>query len=256
VTVRPEPHRLAFTGGALAMVLHLPDTPGPSPCVVACHGLGASKDSDKYLLLGTEFARAGIALARFDFRGCGESTGVEEDTTVATRLADARRVLGALAEDRRLGGGRGLLGSSMGGYVALHLAAEGGGGWPVVTWNAPASLAGLSESERHDGRGLGIAFFEELAAGRYTESPAGLPWHLVIQGGADDVVPVEHGALLHARAAQPCDMLLIEGADHRLSDPGHRMRAVEASLAWFRRFLPEQTPAGRGGVHRRAAESS
>lgn len=237
MSARTEARRLAVAGGSLAMVLHLPDTPGPSPCVLACHGLGASKDSDKYLLLGTAFARAGIALARFDFRGCGESTGLEEDTTVATRLADARRVLAALDDDGRLSGGRGLLGSSMGGYVALHLAAEQGAGWPVVTWNAPASLAGLGESERHDGRGPGVAFFEELAAGRYAESPAGVPWHLVIQGGDDEVVPVEHGAVLHARAAEPCDILVIEGADHRLSDPGHRMRAVEASLAWFRRAL-------------------
>lgn len=29
--------------------LHLPPS-GPAPCVVACHGMGASKDRDKYLL--------------------------------------------------------------------------------------------------------------------------------------------------------------------------------------------------------------
>ena len=55
-------------------VLHLPPL-GPAPCVVACHGMGASKESDKYLLLGREFPEAGLALARFDFRGSGESGG-------------------------------------------------------------------------------------------------------------------------------------------------------------------------------------
>ena len=54
----------------------------------------------------------GLALARFDFQGCGESTGVEDDTTIGTRLEDARSVLKYLAFHRRLDGRLGLLGSS------------------------------------------------------------------------------------------------------------------------------------------------
>ena len=65
-----------------------------------------------------------------------------------------------------------------------------------------------------------------------------MPRHLVIQGEADDVVDVEHGVVLHSRAADPCELIIIPGADHRLTDPGHRRQAVEASLAWFREFLP------------------
>jgi alpha-beta hydrolase superfamily lysophospholipase len=68
-------------------VLHLPPS-GPAPCVVACHGMGASKDSDKYLLLGRDFPEAGLALARFDFRGSGESGGLYHDATIASRIAD------------------------------------------------------------------------------------------------------------------------------------------------------------------------
>ena len=52
--------RFRVTVGAaeVAGVLHLPeDGRGRWPCVVACHGMGASKDSDKYLLLGRELAR-------------------------------------------------------------------------------------------------------------------------------------------------------------------------------------------------------
>ena len=81
---------LAVPGGTVAMVLHLPGT-APGPCVVTCHGLTASKDSDKYLLLADELDKAGISVARFDFRGCGESSGVEDETTVATRLEDGGR---------------------------------------------------------------------------------------------------------------------------------------------------------------------
>src|SRR5258705_208933 len=81
--------RFSVRVGALAVagVLHLPPSP-PAPCVVACHGLGASKDSDKYLLLGRMMPEAGLALARFDFRGAGESRGSYPDATLATRVAD------------------------------------------------------------------------------------------------------------------------------------------------------------------------
>jgi pimeloyl-ACP methyl ester carboxylesterase len=207
--------------------------------VVACHGLGASKDSDKYLMLGAELPAAGYALARFDFRGCGESTGRENDTTVATRIEDVDAVLTLLGRHERLSGDFGLLGSSMGGFVALHVAARRGAGLPVITWNAPANLFDLANDEREERPGIGVPFLMELATHRYEMAPGGVPRHLAIQGEADDVVPVEHGAVLHARAAEPCDLIIIPGADHRLTDPGHRRVAVDASLAWIRRFLPE-----------------
>lgn len=216
------------------MVLHLPPTRGP--VVVACHGLSASKDSDKYTRLASEFIRAGVGLARFDFRGCGESTGIEEDTTVATRIDDVRAVLAHLTGHARLDGRIGLLGSSLGGFVALQVTAELGEPGPVVTWNAPASLRGLAQSVSHEGAGLGMAFLAELAGGRYAEAPPGVARHLVIQGAADDVVAVEHAVVLHERARAPCDLVVIEGGDHRLTEPAHRARAAAESLRWFQGF--------------------
>src|SRR5260370_5204655 len=89
-----ERHSVPLPDAKLALVLHLPDTDGRAPCVVACHGLSASKDSDKYLLLGTELPRAGLALARFDFRGCREASGRGAQTATATRIEDSRAVPG------------------------------------------------------------------------------------------------------------------------------------------------------------------
>ncbi|MBI2159698.1 MAG: alpha/beta fold hydrolase [Candidatus Rokubacteria bacterium] len=232
-----ERHSVPLEDGKLALALHLPDGRGPVACVVACHGLGASKDSDKYLLLGEEFPRAGLALARFDFRGCGESTGREDETTVASRIDDCRAVLARLESHPRLDGRFGLLGSSMGGFVALHVAAARGDGTPVVTWNAPASLADLGDSR--DSPGIGMPFLLELSSGRYADSPRGVPRHLVIQAEADDVVDLEHGSMLHARAAEPCDFVIIPGADHRLTDMAHRRAAVARSLDWLLRFVRE-----------------
>jgi alpha-beta hydrolase superfamily lysophospholipase len=228
------------------MVLHLPDVSPPPPCVLACHGLGASKDSDKYLLLAVSFTAAGLALARFDFRGCGESTGVEDDTTVATRLEDARAVLAALRRDARLDGRVGLLGSSMGGYAALHLAAALADGTPVVTWNAPAHLRGIRGAMPTGTPGM-RALVQEVEAGRFAEAPHGVPRHLVVQAGADEVVPSDHGIALHDRAADPRALVMVPGADHRLTDPAARHHAVAASLDWLSRFLPPPGGPDRGG---------
>jgi fermentation-respiration switch protein FrsA (DUF1100 family) len=51
------------------------------------------------------------------------------------------------------------------------------------------------------------------------------------------VVPVEHGATLYSLAAEPCDLVIIPGADHRFTDDGRRKEAVACSVDWFRRFL-------------------
>ena len=239
--MKAERHAVEVPGGRVALVLHLPDAPAPVPCVVACHGLSASKESDKYLMLGAELPAAGYALARFDFRGCGESTGREEDTTIATRLEDVDAVVKRLGRHAALSGELGFLGSSLGGFVALQLTAMRGDGAPIVTWNAPSNLFDLANDERDGRPGIGVPFLMELATHRYEATPSGVSHHLVIQGEADDVVDVEHGVVLHSRAAEPCDLILIAGADHRLTDPGHRRQAVDASVAWFRRYLPLST---------------
>ena len=76
---------VAVGAADVAGVLHLPDEL-PSACVIACHGMGASKDSDKYLLLGRELPSAGLALARFDFRGAKRAP-VNQACSIAIALA-------------------------------------------------------------------------------------------------------------------------------------------------------------------------
>jgi alpha/beta superfamily hydrolase len=236
VGVTAERHTIALPTAKLSLVLHLPDQSGRVPCVVACHGLHASKDSDKYLLLGEALPAAGLALARFDFRGCGESSGREDETTIATRIEDVGAVLALLEGHPRLDGRFGLLGSSLGGFVALFVASRRPG-TPVVTWNAPASLTELANDDLEEGENLGIPFALEFMKGHYALAPPGVSRHLCIHADADDVVDLAHGVQLHDQAVDPCDFLVIAGGDHRLTDPAHRARAVEASRDWFRRFL-------------------
>lgn len=217
-------------------VLHLPPS-GPAPCVVACHGMGASKDSDKYLLLGRDFPEAGLALARFDFRGSGESGGLYRDATIASRIADLEAVLEHLAREPALDGRFGLLGSSLGGFVALWVASRHRRVMPVVTWNAPANLASLASSKCADLTWPGAALVAEVRAGRHVDAPAGASHVLVVQGQADDVVSPGHAEILFERAREPRELCLLPGADHRLSHLLHRLEAVKRSRDWFTRHL-------------------
>jgi hypothetical protein len=237
--------RFRVTVGAaeVAGVLHLPASAaaGGAPCVVACHGMGASKESDKYLLLGRELPATGLALARFDFRGSGESGGRHEDATIETRMADLEAVLDHLAKRPELDGRFGLLGSSLGGYVAIWVAAARAGGapLPVVTWNAPASLRDLPGADPEQ---AGRALVAEVLRGDRAEAPAGVARVLVIQADRDDVVPLAHGRLLFERAAEPRALHVIAGADHRLTDPGHRAEALDRSRRWLTQHLQGTAP--------------
>ena len=232
-------HRFTVTvGGAdVVGVLHTPapvgGRSGAGACVIACHGMGASKDSDKYMLLGRELPAAGLALARFDFRGSGESGGSHREATIESRMADLEAVLDHLAKRPELDGRFGLLGSSLGGFVALWVAAGRAGSGvslPVVTWNAPASLLDLPGADPEQ---AGPALVAEVRRGERAEAPAGVPGLLVIQADRDEVVPPAHGRLLHRRAGDPRRLHVIGGADHRLSEPGHRLEALAESRRWL-----------------------
>jgi len=73
--------------GKLAGVIHHPSGKKRG-CVITCHGLLSSKDSDKFITLGELFAEEGLTVLRFDFSGCGESEGRFEDTTITGRNED------------------------------------------------------------------------------------------------------------------------------------------------------------------------
>src|SRR3972149_245412 len=65
--VMAERFSVGVGGAEVVGVLHRPRLHEPSPCVVACHGMGASKDSDKDLLLARQLPPARPARAAW---GC------------------------------------------------------------------------------------------------------------------------------------------------------------------------------------------
>ena len=100
--------------------LHLPRINNP-PYVITCHGLFSTMESDKFTAIADVFTKAGIAIIRFDFSGCGRSSGNISDTTISRRIEELEKVVVFSKTHPALGERFGILGSSLGGYVSLFL---------------------------------------------------------------------------------------------------------------------------------------
>ncbi len=105
---RPDGLRLAYRHRA-----------GSGPTIVFLPGYMSDMDGSKALALDAWTAEAGRAMLRLDYAGCGASEGAFADGTLASWRDDARLLIDACAGDDIV-----LVGSSMGGWIALLLARD------------------------------------------------------------------------------------------------------------------------------------
>ena len=235
--MRAERVTFKSEGQDISGILHLPEEENP-PCVVASHGLLSSKDSEKYVALGNRLPQEGIAMLRFDCRGIGESEGRIEDDTVSRRMIDLGSAVDFIRSRRDLGNRIGLLGSSLGGYVSLMKASMDQGIRAVVVWATPYHLDDLKSNQGTEGHPLpGKAFFKDLPKHRLLPRLSEISNCMVIHGETDELVPVDQAWEIFDSLGAPKEIHIIEGADHRLTDPAHRRRAIELSAEWFKKYL-------------------
>ena len=230
-----EKFNLQLEDRIISGVLHLCKT-GAS-AVITCHGLFSNKQSDKFLHIEDAFLREGFAVVRFDFGGCGESTGDIADTTVTRRLQELKAVVRHISGHAKLSGHFGILGSSLGGYVGLLYAAR----HPVAAlsvWATPKELLSLKRNiPPADMQKLKADFFSDAGRWNLPAEIADVQCVQVIHGKKDEVVPWRHAELINRTLQEPKELLLLPGADHGISQPQQRQRAITQSLAWFKRHL-------------------
>ena len=235
-----EPIRFASPAGPeLTGILHHPEVPTPDTCVVVAHGMLSSKASDKHRLICETAAAVGAVALRFDFRGRGDSDGDPAILTVSNEVED---LTAAIATARQRGCARVIVvGSSLGGTVAVLMGADDGGLTGLVTIAAPARLA---RAPRHAWGGSGRAdsdsrievapgefidreFFTDAARHDVIGAARSLtcPW-LIIHGSADPVVPVDDASLF-AKNAPNSDLSIHPTAGHRFDQPEERDWLIE-----------------------------
>jgi dipeptidyl aminopeptidase/acylaminoacyl peptidase len=234
--MRMEKVTFMSEGMRISGVLHLPEEKNPT-CVIASHGLLSSKDSEKYIALGERISREGMAMLRFDFRGMGESEGREEDNTISKKIADLGEAIDFIRSYSGLGNRIGLLGSSLGGFLSLIKASRDREIKAVVIWATPLHLDNLGSRKEEDYPLPPEAFFEDLPKHRLLLRLPKVSNCLVIHGENDELVPLDQALGIFYNISVPKEIHVIGGADHRMTDPAHRQRAIELSVDWFKRYL-------------------
>ncbi len=222
--------------------------PADLPGLIFLGGFMSDMSGTKARALEAYARRRGRDFLRFDYRGHGQSSGRFEDATIGDWLGDALAVLDAATEGPQI-----LIGSSMGGWIAL-----------LVARARPERIAGV----------VGIApapdFTEDLIWGRatpeqravlesvghidrpsdYSEAPYRITHRLIeegrnhlllarpipitcpvrlIHGMADVDVPWQASLrLAEALESTDVEVNLVKSAAHRLSEPEDLARLERA----------------------------
>lgn len=210
---------------------------GRGPGVVFLGGFKSDMGGTKALHLQDWAEATGRAFLRFDYSGHGESSGAFLDGAIGDWFEDAMAVVQALTVGPQV-----LVGSSMGGWIALLLARAlpervaglvGVAAAPDFTEDSmwagftPAQRAALAAEGRvvlpsdYDPAGYVITrrLIEEGRGRLVLRDPLPLPFPVrLLQGTADtDVPPAVALRLLDHATGPDIRLTLVKGADHRFS---------------------------------------
>ena len=221
---------------------------GSGPCVVWLGGFLSEMTATKASALDAWAAETGRAMLRFDYSGHGASSGAFRDGTIGDWLEDELAAIERHAGERPV-----LVGSSMGGWIALLAARRmtpPPAGLVLIAPAADFTEALMWERFSDEQRRAILKDGAYLRPSEYSPEPTpitrrlieegrdhlllggpvrtGCPVH-VLQGMADPDGPWEHALKLVERLAED-DVVttLIKDGDHRLSRPEDLARIVEA----------------------------
>ncbi len=243
---------LNVDGIAIAGELHIPDSPGPHPAVGICHGIpsGKPKDPDDggYPELAEKICREGFAAFIFNFRGAGESGGNFDLAGWSRDLTSAIDYLWASPELDRAH--LSLLGYSGGAAVAICVAASDKRVSDVAACACPAEFTFLSDVDEPQ---KVVEHFRSIGVIRDNDFPESTEdWLngfdqvrpidcvdkiaprrlLLVHGNKDDTVDISHAHRLYERAGEPKQLVIIDGAGHRLRPDGRATRQV---IGWLKK---------------------
>ena len=212
-------------------------TPGQGPGVVFLGGFKSDMEGTKALWLEEWAQRTGHAFLRFDYSGHGQSSGAFTDGCIGDWATDARTVIEALTKGPQI-----LVGSSMGGWIALLLARampQRVAGLVTIAaapdFTEDSMWAGFDAAQRAALQSEGQLalpsdygepyiitrrLIEEGRENLVLRDPLDLPFPVrFLQGTADEDVELSVALRLLQHAQGPdMRLTLVDGADHRFSD--------------------------------------
>jgi pimeloyl-ACP methyl ester carboxylesterase len=238
---QPDTKQLDIDGRKIAYRLRA----GATPTIVFFPGYASDMEGAKALALDAFAEARELGLLRFDYSGTGSSGGRFEDGTLDRGIAEALTLI-----DRFTDGPLLLVGSSMGGWVALHVA--------LRRSERVRGIVGIAAAPDFTQWGYTKAQKAEIAqAGRLEEpNPYGPEPQLVtrgfwesgqrlllgseiavdcpvrlVHGECDEDVPLEVAVrTLRALRSADVQLLTIKGGGHRLSE-AHEIAAILRTVA-------------------------
>lgn len=220
---------------------------GAGPGVMWLGGFRSDMGGTKAEAIDGWAARTGRSYLRFDYSGHGESDGAFEDGTIGRWLADAEAILKEVGDGEQI-----LVGSSMGGWIALLLALRAPERVAGLLLIAPApdftedlmwaqfpqairdeimsKGAHLAPSEYEQPTPITRALIEDGRNHLLLDKPIELAVPVrILLGGRDADVPWRHAfRLVDGLAGDDVVFTLVKDGDHRLSRPEDLDRLTRA----------------------------
>ncbi|WP_438349239.1 alpha/beta hydrolase [Paenibacillus sp. FA6] len=226
------------------------------PLVVICHGFVGNRIGADRLFVKTarDLVEDGYMVVRFDYIGCGESTGDYGQEGLESMIDQTRTVLDytlacADVDPTRVT----LIGHSLGGAVAILTAGRDRRVKNLVLWASVGypfnDIVKITSREVYDtavktgssdylGYELSPNFFESLAPFQPFQQASNFNGNvLVIHGTSDDSIPVDYAFLFQKifwmRSEGRCDKEIIFQADHTFSSGSHREILLQRTKNWL-----------------------
>ncbi len=241
---------LKVDGIAIVGQLYLPENQTRYPAVCVCHGIPSGKPADPddggYPVLAEQICREGFAVLIFNFRGTGDSGG---NLDILGWTRDLQSAIDYLW--RQPGVDKSclsLVGFSAGAATSVYVASRDERVSGVAACACPADFAVFTGAEPQSviGRFRSIGAIqdagfppsiEEWIDGFRLVTPvnhiAGIAPRplLIVHGSRDETVAVSQAHRLYEAAGEPKQLVIIDGAGHRLRQDD---RAVGAILDWLK----------------------
>ncbi len=242
---------LQLEGINIAGRLYLPDEANltPYPVVCVCLGIPSGRPSDPcdggYPLLAERICHQGFAVFIFSFRGTGTSGGNLDIPGWTRDLKAAIDYLYALPEVDR--SHLSLLGFSGGAAVSVQVASGDTRVSSVVACACPAdfnfgdpslilerfrSIGAIRDNDFPSSTEEWLKGFELVSPAKHVAGIAPRPL-LLVHGSRDETVNVSQAYELYLKAGEPKQIIIVDGA-------GHRLRQNDIAMAIVTDWLKSQ----------------
>lgn len=220
--------------------------PGRRPTLLFLPGYASDMDGSKAVALDQFAAKRDLGMLRFDYSGTGLSGGRFEDGTLEGWLGDSMAMI-----DERTEGPLILVGSSMGGWLALHLALRRAERVQALVGIAAApdfTNWGFTDPQKEELKDNGILRRGDVAQGtsqlttlgfwrsgedlRLLDGPIAIDCPVrLVHGDADPDVPLEIAFRTVERLRSvDVQLIVVKDGGHRLSEP-HEIDAILATVS-------------------------